>query len=118
MESLTAKVLGGTRHVCSSKANYCPDVSITTGNSLLGRIYVECKAVGVTREAFVYAGRLEKDRIFYADGNDLFYAIWHHRVKTIDYTTVEELQSAILQKLQWMAYREKQSWQASILVML
>lgn len=103
MESLTASVLGCDRHVCSSKAEYCPDMSIRPGDGLLGRIYVECKAVGLTKEAFVYAGRLAKDRIFYNEGNDLFYVIWHHKVKTLNYDTVEDLQSALLQKLQWMA---------------
>lgn len=96
IERLTALTFGGRRHKCTGLAEYCPDVSIDE------KIFLECKAMGRSRQTFVYAGRLEKDRRF-ANEYELYYVIWHHKVDTTIATTVEELEMLILSKLQWVA---------------
>ena len=90
VEDLTCALIPDSRrHKTDSRADYCPDVSAN------GRYY-ETKAVGRSREAFVYSGRLKKDRQFVDDGNQLDYVIWHHKVAVAGIQTVEELSSAII----------------------
>lgn len=57
--------------------------------------FFEAKAVGRSRTAFVYAGRLEKDRRFCAS-NSLTYIIWHHVADTQIAKTVRELEELVL----------------------
>lgn len=57
-------------------------------------MFFETKAVGLTRQVLIYTGRLDKDRDF-AEKHSLWYCIWHHRVRTKNYQTVEELEVAI-----------------------
>lgn len=87
-EMLTASFLRGHRHKTNSQADYCPDISLRWPFG--GPLYLECKAVGRSRTAFVYKGRLERDYEF-AQSHALGYVIWHHFVKTNDIETVEAL---------------------------
>jgi hypothetical protein len=95
-EDLTARVLGGQRHVCSSSSEYCPDVSIGE------HIYLECKSVGFTSKVIIYHGRLDKDFDF-STTHLLFYAVWRHAVRVKPYQTVEDLHAALLIGTQWLA---------------
>ena len=96
-EDLTAKVFGGVRHVCDSRADYCPDVSIG------GRLYLECKSAGRSGKVLVYAGRIDKDWDF-AMKHQLFYVIWCHDVqRAADYKSVEDLYCALLLHTLWCA---------------
>lgn len=88
VEHLTAQLLGGQVHKTSSKANYCPDVSV-------GKFYFECKCAGRNKETFVYGGRLEKDREFAAT-RWLAYVIWHHTTDTTQPATVRDLRAMFL----------------------
>lgn len=87
-ERLTATLVGGVRHKTDCTADYCPDVSAGTN-------YFESKAVGRSRTAFVYGGRLLKDREFAAT-RKLTYIIWHHRVLTTEAKSVAELENMAL----------------------
>lgn len=91
-EELTHRLVGGVRHKTDSRAWYCPDVSV-------GEDYYESKAVGRSRTAFVYGGRLEKDREFVVGGRELHYVIWHHSASVIGVATVEQLRAVILDSL-------------------
>ncbi len=73
VEEATCELTGGRRHKTRAGVDYCPDVSA-------GRLFYECKAAGCTNNAFIYAGRLIRDRQF-AEEHLLYYAIWHHRAK-------------------------------------
>lgn len=90
-EELTAEYLGGRRHKTQGTSEYCPDVS-------RGGVYFESKAVGKTRCAFVYKGRLEKDRAF-AQQHPLAYVIWHHLADTTSVTSVPDLRALVLKTL-------------------
>lgn len=81
-------LLGGRRHKDDSQCDYCPDVSVM---SPAGRVYVECKSVGQSNQAFIYSGRLEKDFLF-AESRLLFYGILSHRMATKDYRYVSHIQ--------------------------
>lgn len=87
VEQWTAELVGGRRHKTDSRADYCPDVS--TANA-----YFESKAVGRSKTAFIYTGRLEKDKAFAAT-NRLVYVIWHHCAVTRQATTVAELEALV-----------------------
>ncbi len=91
-ERLTIRRFGGVRLKTDSRCDYCPDIKWNWQ-------YVECKAVGRTKQAFVYAGRLEKDREF-ALGHSLVYVIWHHLAETKRATTVQELERLVERNLQ------------------
>lgn len=67
-----------------------------------GARYVECKAVGRSNQAFVYAGRLEKDRRFVALGHDLSYFIVRHDVDTLKASTVQQLESMVASQIMAM----------------
>jgi len=95
VEDMSAALLGGVRHKCSSQADYCPDVSVDLPH---GRVFVECKAAGRNRETFIYEGRLEKDRLFTAD-RPLFYCVVHHGTDTTQADTVEDLQRRFFRNL-------------------
>jgi len=95
-ETMTAAFTGGTRISTDSRADYCPDVVA----EIEGRkVFIECKAVGLSNETFVYHGRLEKDRLFAAE-HSLMYAIWRHRAATKKCSTVQQLQAAWLTSLE------------------
>ena len=96
VEELTAHFLQGQRHSTASKYTYCPDVSKCIHGR---RIYVESKAAGLSRQTFVYEGRLKKDEEF-ARHHQLFYMVWHHRAATKLATTVNELRALILHTMQ------------------
>jgi len=68
-----------------------------------GKIFIECKAAGNSKQTFIYAGRVEKDRKF-AEERVLYYAIVHHGLNTKDYETVEELQRALFPKLKCLYF--------------
>src|SRR5204862_352334 len=87
-ERLTAERLNGVRYRTDSRAEYCPDVKA-------GSLYLECKAVGQSNQAFVYGGRLLKDRAF-ARQCSLWYAIWNHAAETKLAATVKELEKLVL----------------------
>lgn len=95
IEVITCSVLRGKRHKCSGNFDYCPDVSV-------GGNFFECKAIGRSRQTFVYEGRLLKDRKF-ARFQPLYYAVWHHTANTLYAHTVEQLQCLVLAKMRWMA---------------
>jgi hypothetical protein len=86
-EQRTAELLGGEQHKTDARCDYCPDVSVLLQN---GRSYFEVKAVGRSKQAFVYAGRLVKDRRL-AQLHPLTYILWGHTLATQDYETVAEL---------------------------
>lgn len=86
IEELTASLVNGKRHK-TMNGRYCPDVS-------RGQEYFECKAVGRSRQAFVYAGRLEKDRKF-AQQYPLTYILWHHEAGIEEIPTVRALELAV-----------------------
>lgn len=90
-ERLTARLTGGRRHRTDGRASYCPDVSA-------GDEYYESKAVGRSRTAFIYGGRLAKDREF-ALAHNLRYVIWHHRADTKLVETVGQLEAMVIEKL-------------------
>lgn len=96
IEYMTAKILRGKRHKCAGNYDYCPDVSVC------GK-YIECKAMGKSNQTLIYQGRLEKDRAFVNQGNDLYYAIWSHNSNTLNFNIVEDLQFNILINIEWMA---------------
>ena len=85
-QEATAALVGGRQHKTQGNVDYCPDVSA-------GQIFYECKAVGSSSQAFVCAGRLEKDRLFAAD-HTLIYALWHHRARIADYPDDDALRAA------------------------
>lgn len=87
VERLVAKAVRGRIFNTQGNVTYCPDV-------VSGRMFFECKAAGRSRQFFIYAGRLEKDRRF-AEENMLWYAVWHHRVDTKTCRTVAELERSI-----------------------
>lgn len=96
-ENLTASVFGGVRHVCDSRMDYCPDVSIGE------HIFLECKSVRRGSTVLIYEGRLHKDWKF-ALTNHLFYVVWCHDVRrACDFETVEDLHAALLLKTLWCA---------------
>lgn len=96
-EMLTKRMFNGDKHRCSSKATYCPDVSIG------GELFLECKAVGPSKSVLVYSGRLDKDWDFSCK-HQLFYVVWHHGVKNCSqYTTQEDLQAMLLLETRWCA---------------
>lgn len=100
IEQLSAIVLGGFRHSTNSQADYCPDISVKKPDGP-GLIYYECKAAGLSRQTFIYAGRLKKDRRFNKQTcGRLFYLIWHHKAYTKDARSVDELRSLLLQRIQ------------------
>ena len=92
-EKLTCKLVGGRRHKTQSTAEYCPDVSDGMGT------YYESKATGQSKQAFIYGGRLEKDKRFVAAGYNLSYVIWQHNAETKQVSTVEELRQLVLQTM-------------------
>lgn len=91
-ETLTARLLRGRRYRTDSRCNYCPDVFA------LGA-WFEVKAAGRNCETFVYAGRLEKDKVFARD-RELYYVIWHHRANTLRAASREDLMRLFLMNLQ------------------
>lgn len=94
VEDLTAMLFGGRRHKTDCTKDYCPDVSVVERD-----LYLECKAAGLSRQTFIYAGRIERDRKFAAH-HGLYYAIWHHRARTVLASTVSELQQLFLASMQ------------------
>lgn len=94
VEDLTALLLGGKRHKTDSTKDYCPDVSVIERDA-----YFECKAAGLSKQTFVYEGRVERDRDFAAH-HGLFYVIWHHRTETKLARTVNELKQMFLANMQ------------------
>lgn len=86
-EKLTAKLVNGKIHKTDSTASYCPDVS-SNGT------YFESKAVGRSNQAFVYGGRLEKDRVFAAE-HRLVYVIWNHAANSKTVGSVSELEGLV-----------------------
>lgn len=123
-EELTAAYVGGRRHKSDSTKDYCPDVSAGNrcSGTVLERLdgswkcvkcgwtydcpqpngcrtgtasYFESKAVGQSNQAFVYAGRLEKDRRF-AQQRPLNYVIWSHSTTVKGVETVEQLRRLML----------------------
>lgn len=97
-EQLTMLFFGGfesiARHITRCNCDYCPDVTF-----LLERtIYLECKAVGNTRRAIIYKGRLERDCRFAAT-HQLFYAIWHHRASTLTVDMIQDLRQLVIKNL-------------------
>lgn len=103
-EDLTAFYFGGKRHRCQND-HYCPDVSVIlpflTAPCLHAgsTTYFECKAVGTSRTAFVYSGRVKRDQAFAAQ-HELNYVFWHHLTHTKKATTVVELETLVLQEMQ------------------
>lgn len=106
IEEISALVLGGYRHKTDSRCDYCPDLSVPDWISYnpalcmwqTGMTYFECKAAGLSRQTFIYEGRLKKDRCF-AKRFDLKYLIWHHTAKTKQARSVFELRSLLLQRI-------------------
>lgn len=86
-ECFFASIFNLNRHKTDCTADYCPDLSTKTAPTT----YFECKGVGLTKQTFVYSGRLTKDRVFFEQGNELYYLILHHTCKTTDYQTVNQL---------------------------
>lgn len=84
---MSCDLLGARRHKTDGRFPYCPDLSNP-------QAYFECKAVGTSREVFIYSGRLLKDRLFAAE-HSLLYLIWHHGVKVKGITTVAELECVL-----------------------
>lgn len=97
IEEISALVLGGFRHKTDSQADYCPDISRPKSIGR-GLDFFECKAAGLSRQTFIYEGRLKKDRRF-AKRFDLKYLIWHHTAKTKQARSVFELRSLLLQRI-------------------
>lgn len=62
--------------------------------------YIESKVVGKSKQAFIYTGRLEKDRAFVKAGYTLWYGILHHLANTKSVQTVEELRRHVLDSIQ------------------
>lgn len=91
-ELLTAKFFGGVRYKTDSTADYSPDVVV--GNDQ----YLEVKAAGLSKQTFIYAGRVQKDEEFSKE-HHLAYVIWWHKVKTSRASTVQELQYLFLNNL-------------------
>lgn len=87
-ERLTAKLVGGKIHKTDSTADYCPDVSVNG-------TYFESKAVGRSNQAFVYGGRLEKDRAF-ATSHRLVYVIWNHAADSKVVSSITDLERLVL----------------------
>lgn len=87
-ERIICSRIGGHRHKTDSRCDYCPDVSV-------GSMFFECKAVGLTNQMFIYAGRLNNDRLFAAN-HMLWYAVVHHRTSTKKWCTVKELETAVI----------------------
>lgn len=90
-ERLTARLVGGRRHKTDCTADYCPDVSARG-------TYFESKAVGRSRTAFVYGGRLDKDREF-ARTHRLVYVIWHHGADSKLAATEGDLERLVLETM-------------------
>lgn len=90
VEIVLANVLKGIRYSTDSNCWYCPDISVKD-------TFIECKAVGKTKEAFIYGGRLEKDYKF-AQSNKLIYGIWHHKADTKLAQTKEDLIALIFKE--------------------
>lgn len=90
-ERLTAELVGGRIHKTDSTASYCPDVSARG-------VYFESKAVGRSKTAFVYGGRLDKDRQF-AASHRLVYVIWHHGADSKLAQTESELEALVLRTM-------------------
>jgi hypothetical protein len=88
-EDLTALLFHGTRLRTDSRADYCPDIFVEDG------IYLECKTSGLSRQTFVYEGRLNKDREF-AASHHLLYVVWCHSLATNESKTIEELKRQFL----------------------
>lgn len=96
-ETLTANVFGGVRHRTDSRAQYCPDVVI--GDT----IFLECKAARRSvGNLLVYHGRLDKDFDF-SRTRLLFYVVWCHNVAGNSYSTVEQLEDALMLETLWCA---------------
>lgn len=91
-ERLTAMLVKGVRFKTNSQCQYCPDVYAKG-------VYIESKAVGRTKEIFIYEGRLEKDKEFAAT-RKLIYCIWHHLTETKYCTTKAELLTDVLTNMQ------------------
>ncbi len=90
-EVLTAKFFGGVRYRTDSTADYSPDV-------VVGNQYLEVKACGLSKQTFIYSGRVQKDEKFSKE-HHLAYVIWWHSVKTSRASTVAELQYLFLNNL-------------------
>ncbi len=88
-DRLTRQLVGGKSHRTDCTCDYCPDVSANG-------VYFESKAVGNSNQAFVYGGRLEKDREFVAAGHRLVYVIWRHGAESKLAKTVTELEQLVL----------------------
>lgn len=99
-EDLTAEYLQGKRHKTQGNCAYCPDVSVQTP---AGMEYYESKAVGLNGTAFIYAGRLDKDKEFTNQGNALFYAIWRHKAQTKLAETIPQLEQMLLERTKSIA---------------
>lgn len=91
VEELTAGLFRGRRLSTDSRCDYCPDIEARG-------LYVECKSAGRSRQTFIYAGRLEKDRAF-AREHHLVYVIWHHTAYTLEADTDVELRCLFLARL-------------------
>lgn len=99
-EELTAMLFNGRRHRTDSRADYCPDVSVLHAEDWAdGELYIESKSAGLSRQTFIYSGRLAKDEAFARD-HRLYYCIWHHRAATKQAKTEAELRSLLLSKMQ------------------
>lgn len=97
MERLTAAMVCGRRHKTQSNVDYCPDVSCIDST---GVRYFESKAAGMSKQVFIYEGRILKDREFVKQGNRLDYVIWHHLADTKKASTVQELETLLYASLQ------------------
>jgi hypothetical protein len=91
VEELTAKLFRGRRLKTDSRCDYCPDIEARG-------LYIECKSAGRSRQTFIYAGRLEKDREF-AREHRLVYIVWHHTAYTKECDTDVELRCMFLARL-------------------
>lgn len=87
IEEMSANLLGGVRYKTDSTCEYCPDVRAAG-------LFVECKGVGQSGQAFIYKGRLERDEAF-SRQHPLAYLIWHHDAKPSEFTTVEQLRRSL-----------------------
>lgn len=94
VEDLTAHLFRGRRFKTDSRCEYCPDV-------LASGIYLECKSAGKSRQTFIYAGRLVKDRAF-AQSHRLAYVIWHHTASVATARTERELLHLLLANMKWL----------------
>lgn len=90
-ERLTVQLVNGRRHKTDSTKAYCPDVSARC-------VYFESKGVGRSRTAFIYGGRLDKDREF-AKRHKLVYVIWHHTADTKSVETHLALWQLVVAKM-------------------